>query len=61
MDELPFILKKLALQKNIHIMFQKAVPIRYKTIAIYNESTIFDLALAIAKPFMTDKMKERVN
>lgn len=41
-------------------MVQNSFPIRFKEIHIINESPIFQVAFALVKPFLTEKMKHRL-
>ena len=41
-------------------MVQNSFPIRFKEIHIINESPIFQVAFALVKPFLTEKMKQRL-
>jgi len=41
-------------------MVQNSFPIRFKEIHIINESPIFQVAYALVKPFLTEKMQQRL-
>ena len=41
-------------------LLQDAMPVRVKAINIVNEPTLFDVFLAIIRPFMKEKMKKRL-
>ena len=41
--------------------FQGSFPVRFKGFHCYNEGPMFDALYAMAKPFMSDKLKQRVS
>lgn len=41
-------------------MVQNSFPVRFKEIHIINESAIFQVAFSLVKPFLTEKMKQRL-
>ncbi|KAL4235165.1 hypothetical protein ACF0H5_006803 [Mactra antiquata] len=49
-----------SIAKDYMHFFQKAVPIRHKTFAVYNESSFLDVMLSISRPFMTEKVQKRI-
>jgi len=46
--------------KDVVAMVQNSFPIRFREIHIVNESYLFDVVFALVKPFLTEKIRERI-
>ncbi|XP_023349006.1 alpha-tocopherol transfer protein-like [Eurytemora carolleeae] len=46
--------------KDMVAMVQNSFPIRFREIHIVNESYLFDVVFALVKPFLTDKIRNRI-
>jgi len=46
--------------KDMVAMVQNSFPIRFREIHIVNESYLFDMVFALVKPFLTDKISNRI-
>lgn len=46
--------------KDVVAMVQNSFPIRFREIHIVNESYLFDVVFALVKPFLTEKIRDRI-
>ena len=46
--------------KKMNSVWQDCLPVRYKLFHVINEGTVFDIAFALVKPFLKEKMVKRI-
>merc|ERR1712096_386794 len=46
--------------RNVVSLVQNSFPIRFREIHIFNESYLFDVTYALVKPFLSEKIRNRI-